>query len=78
MAMKNKLGSIWNQSTGTAFELKNMIASIAFDVSSNDNMKGGQSKNGELSEKFPMPGAMISTKNISTNVPRRSPIDYWW
>jgi hypothetical protein len=25
-----------------------------------------------------MPGAMISTKNISTNVPRRSPIDYWW
>jgi hypothetical protein len=50
--MKNKWASIWNQSTGTAFEQKKMIESITFDVSSNDNMKGGQRKNGKLSEKW--------------------------
>jgi hypothetical protein len=53
-----------------------MIESITFDVSSNDNMKGGQRKNGKLSEKFPTPDPTIPIINLSRNVPRRSPIGY--
>jgi hypothetical protein len=65
-----------NQSNGTAFEQKNVIASITFDISPNDNMKGGQRKNGELGEKFPTPDATVPIINLSKSVPRRRLIDY--